>query len=75
MPEIEIDELDKPVYGAEAIAIVLNLLDEAGKPDTRRAYYVCERGYADVDKFGRIWTSTRRRLLKRHLMARETANE
>jgi hypothetical protein len=64
MPEIEIDDLDKFVYGAEAIAIVLNLLDEDGKPDKRRAYYACERGYVDADKFGRIWRSTPRRLLQ-----------
>ena len=66
MGEIEIDDLDQPVYGAEAIAIVLNLRKD-GKPDTRRAYYACEKGYVDADKFGRIWTSTRRRLLSRHL--------
>jgi hypothetical protein len=66
MPKIEIDDLDKFVYGAEAIAVVLNLLDDDGKPDTRRAYYACERGYVDADKFGRIWRSTPRRLLQGH---------
>jgi hypothetical protein len=59
------DDLDKPGYGAKWVAEVLNLLDEDGEPDERKAYYVLEKGYADADKMGRIWTSTRRRLLKR----------
>jgi hypothetical protein len=61
------NDLDTPIYGAEAIAVILNLIDDDGKPDIRRAYYVAEKGYIDVDKMGRILTSTPRRLLKRHL--------
>jgi hypothetical protein len=63
MADVEIDDLDKFVYGAEAIASILNLHKD-GKPDTRRAYYACEKGYVDADKFGRIWRSTPRRLLQ-----------
>jgi hypothetical protein len=60
----EIDPLDLPVHGAAEIARVLNLIDDDGKPDLRRAFYVLEKGYVDADKWGRIWVSTPRRLLK-----------
>jgi hypothetical protein len=59
------NDLDLPVYGAKAIAEVLNLRDENGGLDLRRTYYAAERGYIDADKFGRRWTSTPRRLLRR----------
>jgi hypothetical protein len=59
------DDLDRPVYGAEAIALVLNLTDKHGNPDRRRAFYALEKGYADADKWGKIWVSTPRRLLRR----------
>jgi hypothetical protein len=59
--------LDTPGYGALWVAGVLNLRDENGDLDERRAYYILERGYADADKIGRVWTSTPRRLLNRHL--------
>jgi hypothetical protein len=61
------DHLDLPVYGVPAIAKELNLFDENGAPDTRRCYYMLERGYVDASKLGRIWTSTPRRLLGPHL--------
>jgi hypothetical protein len=61
------DILDLPVYGAPAIAKILNLLDENGEPDIRRTYYALEHGYVDADKFGRAWSSTKRRLLRAHL--------
>jgi len=60
----EIDPLDLPVYTAAEIALVLNLIDDDGKPDLRRTFYVLEKGYVDADKWGRIWVSTPRRLLK-----------
>jgi hypothetical protein len=59
--------LDAPVYGAAAIAKILNLLDESGAPDARRAFYGLEKGFYDADKVGRQWVSTPRRLLKPHL--------
>jgi hypothetical protein len=61
------DDLDRPIYGVREIARVLNLTDERGEPDERRAYYALEQGYADASKFGRTWTSTKRRLLRGHL--------
>ena len=65
-------DLDKPLYGVKPIAEVLNLKKDDGTLDLRKAYYALEAGYADADKFGRIWTSTKRRLLRNHL-AVETA--
>jgi hypothetical protein len=61
------DDLDLPIYGVPAIARILNLLDENGEPDLRRTYYALEKGHADGSKFGRVWTSTKRRLLAPHL--------
>jgi hypothetical protein len=55
---------DEPVYGAASIAEILNLRDENGEPDLTRTYHVLSSGYVDADKMGRIWWSTRRRLLK-----------
>ena len=63
------DDLDLPVYGARAIALVLNLRRDNGEPNERRAFYMLEKGYVDADKIGETWTSTPRRLLKRHLAA------
>jgi hypothetical protein len=59
------NDLDTPGYGAPWVAEVLNLRKKTGELDDRRAYYVLEKGYVDADKIGRIWTSTKRRLLKR----------
>jgi hypothetical protein len=52
-----VDELDRWIYGAENIGIVVDL-------DPRETYHALERGYLDADKFGRKWRSTKRRLLK-----------
>ena len=60
---VDIDPQDQPVYGAEAIARILNIFKDDGTPDLRRAFYVLENGYVDADKYGRIWRSTPRRLL------------
>ena len=62
-------DLDTPLYGIRPIAEALNLKKEDGTLDLRKAYYALEKGYADADKFGRIWVSTRRRLLGKHLAA------
>jgi hypothetical protein len=59
--------LDTPGYGAGWIAEILNLRDHSGALDVRRAYYLLEAGYVDASKVGRVWTSTRRRLLEAHL--------
>ena len=34
--------LDRPVWGAEAIAKEANLFDDEGKADVRKAYYLLE---------------------------------
>jgi hypothetical protein len=52
-----VDELDRWVYGAESIGIVVDL-------DPRETYYALEKGLLDADKFGKKWRSTKRRLLK-----------
>jgi len=49
------------------VAEVLNLRNEKGELDERRAYYALESGYLDASKLGRQWSSTRRRLLAPHL--------
>jgi len=56
------DKLDTPLYGAEAIGRAAHLLNEDGDVDTRKTYYVLEKGYIDADKFGRQWVSTPRRI-------------
>ncbi len=56
------DELDRYIYGAEAIARAADLFDKDGKPDVRRAYYALEQELIDGEKFGRIWRSTPRRV-------------
>jgi hypothetical protein len=66
-----INDDDLPIRGAKAIARVLNLVDEDGNPDPRRAFYALEKGYVDADKWGKIWVSTRRRLLSPLLTPRK----
>jgi hypothetical protein len=61
------DYLDKPVYGALAIANVLNLPGETDEERKRKAYHVLESKHADATKIGRVWVSTPRRLLAPHL--------
>jgi hypothetical protein len=57
------NDLDTPVYGASAIAQILNLRNRAGEIDPRQAFYGVAMGYIDADKYGRRLTSTKRRLL------------
>jgi hypothetical protein len=62
------DNLDLPIWGAEAIAQVANLLKRDGSPDDRRAFYMLETGAIDGSKVGHEkrgrWVSTRRRIYK-----------
>jgi hypothetical protein len=51
------NDLDLPVWGAVAIAEVLNT-----KP--RKAFYLLENKLVDATKCGSQWVSTRRRLLR-----------
>jgi hypothetical protein len=52
-----VDGLDTPVWGAENFAMVLNCTP-------RRVNHLLQHGSLDADKFGRLWCSTPRRLLK-----------
>jgi hypothetical protein len=52
------DSLDKPVWGANKIAEVINR-------SPRSTFHLLEKGYIDADKVGHQWVSTRRRLLWR----------
>lgn len=49
-------DLDRLVWGAEAIAAVINR-------NKRQAFYLLEQGHLDADKVGGVWRSSVRRLL------------
>jgi hypothetical protein len=51
-----ISDLDRPVWGAPAIAEIIN------RSETK-TYYLLERGYVPGRKIGKTWTSTPRELL------------
>ena len=50
-------DLDRPVFGAKAIARIVNRTE-------RQAYDDLEKGRLDGTKFGKLWASTPRRLLR-----------
>ncbi len=49
------DDLDRPIWGVEAIAAAANLTP-------RQTYHALEKGYLPASKAGRKWFTTRRRL-------------
>ena len=49
--------LDAPVWGAKAIAVIIN-------QTPRQVYRLLEKRLIDADRLGRKWRSTRRRLLQ-----------
>ena len=49
-------DLDRLVWGAKAIAAVINR-------NERQAFYLLEQGHLDAEKKGGVWCSTVRRLL------------
>jgi hypothetical protein len=53
---------DEILWGGEAIGKAANVLTPEGEVDTRKVFYLLERGYLPARKCGRLWTSTRRRL-------------
>jgi len=57
LPTTEIDPLDRPVWGNEGIAHVLNM-------SPKRCEHLLRGGAIDADKFNGRWVSTPRRLLK-----------
>ena len=56
------NDLDRPVWGARAIAIAAGLVDRRGKPRVRAAYHLLEKKLLPADKVGRTFVSTPRRL-------------
>jgi hypothetical protein len=65
------EDLDTPIWGAEAIGREAGCIDNDGNVDLRRAFYLLERGLLPATKVGRQWTSTPRRL--RRFFAGEAA--
>jgi hypothetical protein len=59
---MENQNLDRPIWGAEAIGREAGLVDHDGNVDLRRTFYMLEKGYLPATKMGRLWTSTPRRL-------------
>jgi hypothetical protein len=53
---------DASIHTARLIAIADNLFKDDGTPNERQAQYRCENGYYDVDKIGRLYRSTLRRI-------------
>jgi hypothetical protein len=51
-------DLDRPLWGCEAFAEVLNR-------NKRQVHHLLTQGRLDADKVGSLWVSTPRRLLKR----------
>jgi len=56
------ENLDRPIYTAEAIGRAAELLDDEGNVDLRKTYHALEHGYIDASKFGRTWVTTLRRI-------------
>jgi hypothetical protein len=66
------DDLDAPIYMAEAIGREAKLLNPDGSVNLRATYDALEKGYIDASKFGKKkWVSTRRRI--RRAFGGETA--
>jgi hypothetical protein len=62
MSDIIRDDLDRPLWGAEAIGREANVLNGAGNVDLRKTFYLLENGLLPGTKVGRQWTSTPRRI-------------
>jgi hypothetical protein len=56
------ENLDLALWGAEPIGRTANVIDDDGKVDLRRTYYLLESGLLPGKKVGRYWTSTPRLL-------------
>jgi hypothetical protein len=55
-------DLDRPLWGAEAIGREAGIFDEDGNVDLNETYYALAKGYLPASKFGRLWISTPRRI-------------
>jgi hypothetical protein len=53
---------DAPIWGARAIALAANVVDEDGKPDMSRVFYLLQKKLLPASKVGGTWASTQRRL-------------
>jgi hypothetical protein len=61
------ENLDRPIWGCKAIARAIGLIPDGASVEEvrkglRSAFYQFEQGYWDVDKVGRRYRSTPRRL-------------
>ena len=59
---IEDKDLDKPLWGAEAIGRQAGLLNDDGSVNFRATFYALERGNLPAIKIGKRWVTTLRRL-------------
>jgi hypothetical protein len=55
--------LDRPVWGARNIAVVVGLIDKRGKPRVRACFHLLQKKLLPADKVGKTYVSTPRRLL------------
>jgi hypothetical protein len=67
----EIENLDRPLWGGEAIGREANVVDDDGNVDIRKVYYLLENHLLPADKVGKAWVSTPRRI--RRVFAGEPA--
>jgi hypothetical protein len=56
------EDLDQPIWGAEAIGREANIVDDDGNVNLRKTFYQLENGLLPATKVGRLWASTRRRI-------------
>jgi hypothetical protein len=70
VPENQCFHPDEPIWGCDAIARTAGLFKPDGSVDTRKGYYLIERGMIDATKVrggdgrGELLVSTRRRVLR-----------
>lgn len=62
MSSKQLDDQDRPVWGARQIALAAGLVDSKGKPRLRATYHLLEKGLLPASKVGRSFVSTPRRL-------------
>jgi len=55
-------DIDRPLWGAEAIGREAGVFDDDGNVDLRKSFYLLEKGYLPATKIGRQWTSTPARI-------------
>jgi hypothetical protein len=68
-----IDDLDRVLWGAEAIGREANVVDDDGQVKIRATYYLLEKGLLPANKIGGQWASTPRRIRARFAGPQSTA--